>query len=105
MDETPSERRQQLRQQDPELYARLKAESNAPYRGLRRFIYLSFGISGLIGALIFFTQVLAGRETAAALPNLMLQLGVVALMVWLFRLEQRAEDNDRERLNQKRLKQ
>jgi len=99
MDETPSERRQRLRQQDPELYARLKAESKAPYRGLRRFVYVSFGVSGLIGAFIFLTQVLAGRDAAGALPNLMLQIGVVGLMVWLFRLEQRAEANDQKRLN------
>lgn len=99
MDETPSERRQRLQQKDPELYARLKAESKAPYRGLRRFVYLSFGISGFIGAFIFLTQALAGRDTAAAIPNLMLQIGVVALMVWLFRLEQRAEAKDQKRLS------
>jgi hypothetical protein len=29
----------------------------------------------------------------------MLQIGVVGLMVWLFRLEQRAEANDQKRLN------
>jgi len=99
MDETPSERRKQLQQKDPELYARLKAESKAPYRGLRRFVYGSLGISGLIGAFIFLTQALAGRDTAAALPNLMLQIGVVALMVWLFRLEQRVETRDQKRLD------
>jgi hypothetical protein len=75
---------------DPALYAQLKAEAKAPYRGLRQFIYLGFGASGFIGAFIFLMQVLAGREVEAALPNLALQIGVVALMVWLFRLEQRA---------------
>jgi hypothetical protein len=72
---------------DDGLYARLKEESIAPYRGLRKFIYLSFGASGLIGAFIFLTQILAGREVEAALPNLALQVGVVALMVWLFRID------------------
>lgn len=76
-------------QLDPEAYARLKAELKAPYRGLRQFVYLACGASGLIGAFIFLTQLIAGREVAAALPNFGLQLGVVALMVWLFRLEQR----------------
>ncbi|MGK7901499.1 MAG: DUF3493 domain-containing protein [Hormoscilla sp.] len=68
----------------------LKAEAKAPYRGLRQFIYVAFGASGFIGALVFLAQLLAGRNVGAALPNFALQVGVVALMVWLFRLEQRA---------------
>lgn len=76
---------------DPELYAQLRAEAKAPYRGLRQFIYVGFGASGFIGAFIFLMQLLAGREVSTALPNFALQVGVVALMVWLFRLEQRAK--------------
>jgi hypothetical protein len=76
-----------LKNLDPEKYARLKAEAIAPYRGLRKFIYLAFGASGTIGAFIFFTQILAGRDVEGALPNLMVQLGVVALMVGLLKLE------------------
>ena len=71
-------------------YAYLKAEAAAPYRGLRKFVYLAFGASGFIGALVFLAQLAAGREVDAALPNFALQVGVVALMVWLFRLEQQA---------------
>ncbi|NET47275.1 MAG: DUF3493 domain-containing protein, partial [Merismopedia sp. SIO2A8] len=44
------------RQLSPEKYARLKAEAKAPYRGLRKFIYFTFGASGFIGALIFLAQ-------------------------------------------------
>ncbi|MBD2576163.1 DUF3493 domain-containing protein [Oscillatoria sp. FACHB-1406] len=76
---------------DAELYARLKAEAKAPYRGLRKFVYVGFGASGFIGATIFLSQLAAGREVASALPNFALQLGVVALMVWLFRLESRQD--------------
>lgn len=75
---------------DPELYARLKAEAAAPYRGLRKFIYFAFGASGMIGGFIFLMQLLAGREVSSTLPNLALQMGLVALMVWLFRLESRS---------------
>lgn len=75
----------------PEQYARLKAESKAPYRGLRQFVYVAFGASGFIGALIFLSKLLVGEEIGATLPNFALQVGVVALMVWLFRLELRAE--------------
>ncbi|HEY9838271.1 MAG TPA: DUF3493 domain-containing protein [Vampirovibrionales bacterium] len=71
----------------PEKYARLRAEATAPYKGLRKFVYVVCGASGGIGAFVFLAQLLAGREVGAALPNFALQLGVVALMVWLFRLE------------------
>ncbi|NEO29896.1 MAG: DUF3493 domain-containing protein [Symploca sp. SIO3C6] len=79
------------RQLSPEKYARLKAEAKAPYRGLRKFIYFTFGASGFIGALIFLAQLAAGSDVTTALPNLALQIGVVALMVWLFRIDKSPE--------------
>ena len=72
-----------------EQYARLKAEAAAPYRGLRKFVYVAFGASGFIGALIFLAQLAAGRDVVATLPNFALQIGVVALMIFLFRLEKK----------------
>ena len=75
----------------PEQYARLKAEAQAPYRGLRKFIYVAFGASGFIGAVVFLAQLGSGRDVDAALPNFALQVGVVALMVFLFRWEQRSQ--------------
>ena len=72
---------------DPQQYARLKAEAKAPYKGLRKFFYLAFGASGFIGALVFLAQLAAGQDATSVLPNLALQVGIVALMVWLFRLE------------------
>lgn len=78
------------RKLDPELYAQLRAEAKAPYRGFRQFIYFSLGASGFVGGVVFLAKLLAGNEVATALPNFALQAGVVALMVWLFRLEQRA---------------
>ena len=83
----PKNPRQQL---SPEKYARLKAEAKAPYKGLRKFIYLAFAASGFIGALIFLAQLAAGREVTSALPNFALQIGVVAVMVFLFRWEQKS---------------
>lgn len=70
-----------------EQYDRLKAEAAAPYRGLRRFIYIAFGASGFVGALIFLAQLAAGNQADSPLSNLALQVGVVALMVFLFRLD------------------
>ncbi|MBD1822756.1 DUF3493 domain-containing protein [Cyanobacteria bacterium FACHB-DQ100] len=80
---------EQLKRSDPKKYARLKAEAAAPYRGLRKFIYLAFGGSGAIGAVVFLARTLAGRDLETAVPNLALQIGLVALMVWLFRFESR----------------
>ena len=72
-----------------EKYARLKAEAQAPYKGLRKFIYGAVGASGAIGAFVFFTQLLAGRDVSSALPNLAVQLGVIGLVIFLFRIENR----------------
>lgn len=71
-----------------EQLSRLKAEAASPYRGLRKLIYFTFGASGLIGGLIFFLGLLAGRQGwSEGLPNLGVQVGVVALMIWLWRID------------------
>lgn len=75
-----------------EKYARLKAEAEAPYRGLRKFIYIAFAASGFIGAMVFVAQLAARTgDPAEILPNLAIQIGVIALMVFLFQWEQKAE--------------
>ncbi|TFI54729.1 DUF3493 domain-containing protein [Mastigocladus laminosus UU774] len=76
---------------NPEQYARLKAEIAAPYRNIRKFIYIAGGASGFIGAFIFFFQVLAGRNLETALPNFALQLGVITVAVFLWRWESRGK--------------
>ena len=78
----------------PEKYARLKAESKAPYRGLRKFFYVAFGASGLIGAFVFLAKLAAGQNIAANLPNFALQIGVVALMVFLFRWDKAKDEEE-----------
>ena len=71
-----------------EQYARLKRESKSPYRGLRIFIYIAFAGSGFIGAVIFFARLVARNgELEANLGNFALQIGVLALMLWLYRLD------------------
>ncbi|WP_310482353.1 DUF3493 domain-containing protein [Chamaesiphon sp. VAR_48_metabat_403] len=72
---------------DPELWHRLQAEAKSPFRGLRQFVYVSCGISGAIGGVVFFFKLLAGRDLEATIPNLALQIGVVVLMVWLLRID------------------
>ena len=69
-------------------YARLKRESKSPYRGLRIFIYIAFAGSGFIGAVIFFARLVARNgELEANLGNFALQIGVLALMLWLYSLD------------------
>jgi hypothetical protein len=75
---------------DPELYQRLQAEAKSPLKGLRRFFYLAFAGSGLIGAVVFLARLAAGRDLANTIPSLALQLGVIALMIALYRWEQRS---------------
>jgi Low psii accumulation1 / Rep27 len=70
---------------DPELYRRLKAEAASPFRSLRRFFYIGFGASGFIGGVVFLAKLAAGRDLEHTIPNLALQIGVVALMVFLYR--------------------
>lgn len=71
--------------------SRLRAEAMAPYRGLRQFIYFACAASAAIGGFIFFFKLLAGQEIRSTLPNFALQIGILALMVWLLRLEQRKQ--------------
>ncbi|MCY7284420.1 MAG: DUF3493 domain-containing protein [Cyanobacteria bacterium CAN_BIN43] len=87
----PSKSPKNPRKLDPQLYAQLQAEAKAPYRGLRKFVYFACGASGAIGGVVFLTQLIAGRDIGNALPNFAFQIGIVALMVALFRWEQRAE--------------
>ncbi len=84
MNKPPEKSRPQL---DPEKYAALRAEAKAPYKGLRKFFYIAFAASGFVGALVLLAQLAAGKDVTTALPNLALQIGVVALMIFLFRLE------------------
>lgn len=88
MAQSPKHRRNQL---SSEKYQRLKAEAKAPYRGLRKTIYVVFAASGLIGAFVMVAQLAAGTNVTETLPNLGLQLGIVALMAWLFRQDRKAE--------------
>ena len=73
-------------------YDKLVAESQAPFKGLRKFAYAAFGASGAVGGFVFLTKILAGRDLAQSVPNLALQIGVVALMVFLYRWEDRKQE-------------
>jgi hypothetical protein len=72
---------------DPELWSRLQAEAKSPFRGLRQFVYVSCALSGAIGGVVFFFKLLAGKNLGETIPNLALQITVVAVMVWLLKID------------------
>lgn len=74
-----------------EKFDRLVGEVQSPFKGLRKVIYGAVGASGLVGAFIFFTQLLAGRNVNSAISNLAVQLGVIGIVVFLFWLEGRGK--------------
>ncbi|MEM9264014.1 MAG: DUF3493 domain-containing protein [Cyanobacteria bacterium P01_F01_bin.13] len=74
-----------------ERFERLVKETQSPYKGFRRFIYGAMGASGLLGAFVFLTQLLAGKDVETALPNLAVQMGVIGIVVFLFWLEGRGQ--------------
>ncbi len=72
---------------DPELYRRLQAEAKNPYRSFRRFFYASFAGSAALGGVVFLAKLAAGRDLETTIPNLAIQAGVVAVMVWLLKID------------------
>jgi hypothetical protein len=80
-----------LRKTNPEKYAALTAEAQAPFRSLRMFIYGSCVASAGVGGIVIFFGILAGRNLETAIPNFAVNAGVVALMSWLFSREQKAK--------------
>ena len=74
-----------------ERFERLVAETQSPFKGLRKFVYGAILASGLLGGFVFATQMLAGKNVETALPNLAVQMGVVGIAVFLFWLEGRGK--------------
>ncbi|BAC09389.1 DUF3493 domain-containing protein [Thermosynechococcus vestitus] len=80
-----NEPKEQVEGTQSTLRDRLRAEAAAPYRGLRRVFYAVFAASGLMGAFILGLKGLAGTAGDDLPWTLALQIGVVALMVVLWR--------------------
>lgn len=74
-----------------ERFERLVQETQSPFKGLRKFIYGAVGASGVLGAFVFLTQLMARKEVETALSNLAVQLGVIGIAVFLFWLEDRGK--------------
>ena len=58
---------------DPELKKKLLKETQAPFKGLRRILWIAFTGSAFLGLLIMLSRMASGNELQ--LNNLIVQLG------------------------------
>ena len=75
---------------DPQLKKKLLKESQAPFKGLRRLLWLAFSGSAFLGLFIMLTKIANGNEIPP--NNLLIQLGACALFPLLFFLERNKEN-------------
>jgi hypothetical protein len=62
---------------DPELKKKLLKESQAPFKGLRKILWIAFSGSAFLGLLIMFSKIANGSELEK--NNLVIQLGACIL--------------------------
>ena len=70
---------------DPELKKKLLKESQAPFKGLRRILWVAFSGSAFLGLLIMLSKIASGSEIQQ--NNLIIQLGACAIFPTLLFLE------------------
>ena len=66
-----------MSQIDPELKKRLLKETQTPYKGLRRILWIAFSGSAFLGLLIMLSKIASGGELQQ--NNLLIQLGACLL--------------------------
>ena len=62
---------------DPELRKKLLNESQAPFKGLRRVLWVAFSGSAFLGLLIMLSKIASGAELNQ--NNLLIQIGACIL--------------------------
>ena len=62
---------------DPELKKKLLQETQAPFKGLRRILWIAFSGSAFLGILIMLSKISSGGEVQ--LNNLLIQLGACVI--------------------------
>ena len=62
---------------DPKLKKKLLQESQAPFKGLRRLLWIAFSGSAILGLLIMLSKIFSGSELQQ--NNLLVQLGACIL--------------------------
>ena len=64
---------------DPELKKKLLKETQAPFKGLRRILWIAFSGSAFLGLLIMLSRIASGNELQQ--NNLLIQLGACLLFL------------------------
>ena len=75
---------------DPELKKKLLKESQAPFKGLRRTLWIAFSGSAFLGLLIMLSKIAEGNEMQQ--NNLLIQLGACVLFPILLILDRNKKD-------------
>ena len=75
---------------DPELKKRLIKESKAPFKGLRKVLWIAFTGSAFLGLFIMLSKITSGNEIQQ--NNLFIQLGACVLFPFLLFLERDREN-------------
>ena len=70
---------------DPKLKNKLLRESQAPFKGLRKILWVAFSGSAFLGLLIMLSKIASGSEMQQ--NNLIIQLGACAIFPTLLFLE------------------
>ena len=71
---------------DPELKKKLLKETQTPFKGLRRILWIAFSGSAFLGLLIMLSKVVSGSELQQ--NNLLIQIGACILFPTLLFLDQ-----------------
>ena len=75
---------------DPELKKKLLQESKAPFKGLRKVLWIAFTGSAFLGLFIMLSKIASGNQIQQ--NNLLIQLGACALFPFLLFLESNKEN-------------
>ena len=75
---------------DPKLKKKLLKETQTPFKGLRRILWIAFTGSSFLGLLIMLSKIAGGNEIQH--NNLLIQLGACALFPFLLFLDKNNKD-------------
>ena len=74
---------------DPELKKKLLKESQSPFNGLRRILWIAFSGSAFLGLLIMLSKIASGNPLQQ--NNLLIQLGACVLFPTLLFLDKKKD--------------
>ena len=74
---------------DPELKKKLLKETQTPFKGLRRILWITFSGSAFLGLLIMLSKIASGTELQQ--NNLLIQLGACVIFPCLLFLDRKKD--------------